>query len=89
MYSIEETMNASETRDRYAERYARILESNRKSYQNRYDTDVEFRIKENKRTSSNIMERYNSDPEYRQKVIDASKARYHAKKAAVARDKQE
>jgi hypothetical protein len=89
MYSIEETMNASDIINRYAGRYARILESNRKSYQNRYDTDIEFRLKENKRTGASIMQRYNSDPEYRQKVIDASKARYHAKKQALARDKQE
>ena len=82
-------MNASETVNRYADKYARILESNRKSYQNRYDTDMEFRMKESKRNGEYIMKKYNSDPEYRQRMNEAAKARYHAKKAALARDKQD
>jgi hypothetical protein len=35
------------------------------------------------------MRKYNADPEYRQRMNEAAKARYHAKKAMLARDKQE
>ena len=82
-------MNASETINRDAEIYRRILESNRKSYHNRYATDMEFRIKECKRNGEAIMKKYNSDPEYRQRMNEAAKSRYHAKKAMLARDKQD
>lgn len=80
---------STQTTDRDAEAYRRILASNRKSYHNRYATDMEFRIKECKRNGEAIMRKYNSDPEYRQRMNEAAKARYHAKKAMLARDKQE
>jgi hypothetical protein len=74
---------------RDAEAYKRILASNLRSYHRRYETDMEFRIRESKRNSEAIMKKYNSDPEYRQRMIDAAKARYYAKKRMAERDKQD
>ena len=86
-----DTQNTQNLADlqRDADAYKRILASNLRSYHRRYESDMEFRIKESKRNSEAIMKKYNSDPEYRQKMIDAAKARYHAKKQMAERDKQD
>ncbi len=83
-----ETQNVAEMQRR-AEAYKRILASNLRSYQRRYETDMEFRIKECKRNGEAIMRKYNNDPEYRRKMNEANKARYHAKKQMAQRDKQD
>ena len=58
-------------------------------YTKRYQTDMEFRIKETKRAGELIMNKYNSDPTYREKIKQANLARYHAKKQMALRDKAE
>lgn len=58
-------------------------------YNKRYQTDMEFRIKETKRNSELIVRKYHSDPEYKERVKQANLARYHAKKQMMLRDKTE
>ena len=90
-------MNTQDTQDtqnlakiqKEAEKYQKILACNRRYYQNRWDTDMDFRIKETKRNSEAIMRKYNDkeNPQYRLEYLAKAKQRYHAKKAMMNRDK--
>ena len=74
---------------RILEAYKCKLQSNLKYYNNRYQTDMEFRIKESQRNSELIEKKYHTDPEYRNNMLQKAKDRYHAKKQMAERDKQD
>lgn len=57
-----------------------------KYYNKRYQTDMEFRIKETKRNADFIVNKYHSDPEYKERIKQANLARYHAKKEMANRE---
>jgi hypothetical protein len=76
MYSIgEEKMNTDEQqRPKITEAKRR---ANRKYYQKRYSNDAEFRDKESKRVSKNVMKNYNNNPEIRERMKANALARYY------------
>ncbi len=82
-------MNNQETQTDISPEVLRRRATHLKYYNKRYQTDMDFRIKETKRNSDLIMKKYNSDPEYRQRCLDAAKRRYHEKKLMAVRDKVE
>jgi hypothetical protein len=62
--------------------YQNKLRLNRKYYQKKYNDNVNgFREKEIERSGIRVKNRYATDPEYRQMVIDAAKSRYHRLKS--------
>jgi hypothetical protein len=56
-----------------------------KSYlANKYDTDEAFRTKYNKQRTANQFIKYNTDPEYRNKILERQRDAYQTKKANKA-----
>jgi len=76
MYSIgEEKMNTDEQpKPKITEAKRR---ANRKYYQKRYSNDADFRDKESKRVSKNVMKNYNNNPEIRERMKANALARYY------------
>ena len=76
MYSIgEEKMNTEQQeKPKITEAKRR---ANRKYYQKRYSNDEQFRDKESKRVSKNVMKNYNNNPEIRERMKANALARYY------------
>jgi hypothetical protein len=55
--------------------------ANRRYYQKRYSSDPDFRDKESRRISDNVMKRYNSNLEVREKMKKNALDRYYRLKA--------
>lgn len=67
--------------DKYVETHRESINAyNCIKYKERYNSDIEFREKENKRINERHMKRYYQDEEYRKKLNDKRKALYHKKK---------
>ena len=62
--------------------YQKKLKSNLKYYHKRYLNDEEFRQREIKRNSDRVKDKYNSCPEYRERIKQQALDRYYRLKAA-------
>ena len=74
VYIGEEKMDSEQPKPKIS---AAKRQANRRYYQKRYLSDQEFRLKESRRSSKNVMKNYHTDPEVRERMKANALARYY------------